>query len=124
MSGLDNDIKKLHGVGKVRAAAYEKLNIRTVGDLLSHYPRGYENRGDVKLLSESDGVSKSSHVLTVATAAKSARIRGRMSLLKFRAFDESGLCDVTFFNQDYLKDTFTVGSSFRFWGKVERKGKN
>ena len=124
MSGLGYDIKKLYGVGKVRAAAYEKLNIRTVGELLEHYPRGYENRGDVKLLSEADGISKSAHILTVGTAARSSRIRGRMSLLKFRAFDESGVCDVTFFNQDYLKDTFTVGSCFRFWGKVERKGKN
>ena len=124
MPTLNDDVKKLYGVGKVRAAAYEKLNIRTVGELLEHYPRGYENRGDVKLLSQADGISKSAHVLTVATAARSARIRGRMSLLKFRAFDDSGICDVTFFNQDYLKDTFTVGSTFRFWGKVEQKGKN
>jgi len=124
MSSLNIDIKKLNGVGKVRAAAYEKLNIRTVGDLVAHYPRGYENRGDIKLLSEADGTAKTAHILTVGTAARSARIRGRMSLLKFKAFDESGVCEITFFNQDYLKDTFTVGSAFRFWGKVELKGKN
>ncbi|MBQ8345000.1 MAG: ATP-dependent DNA helicase RecG [Clostridia bacterium] len=121
MLGLNTEIRQLYGVGAAREKAYARLGIHTVGDLLAHYPRGYENRGDVSLLSESDGVSKSSHVLTVATEPKSARIRGRMSLLKFRAFDESGVCEITFFNQDYLKQIFCVGSSFRFYGRVERK---
>ena len=42
MSGLDVDVKKLYGVGAVRAAAYSKIGIRTVADLLEHYPRGYD----------------------------------------------------------------------------------
>lgn len=114
-------IRKLYGVGSAREAAYARLGIRTVGDLLLHYPRGYENRGDVRLLCEADGVSKCSHVLTVATEPKSVRIRGRLSLLKFRAFDESGICDITFFNQEYLKNIFPVGGIFRFYGRVEKK---
>ena len=32
-------VSELRGVGKVRAAAYEKLGVRTVGDLLYHLPR-------------------------------------------------------------------------------------
>ena len=123
MTGLSTDIRKLYGVGEVRAAAYARMGIRTVGDLLEHYPRGYENRGDVIPLSEADGVSKSAHILTVATEARATRIKGRMSLLKFRAYDESGICQITFFNQDFLKNSFPVGASFRFYGKVERQGK-
>ncbi len=123
MTGLHTDIRKLYGVGEVRAAAYARMGIHTVGDLLLHYPRGYENRGDVVLLSEADGVSKSAHVLTVATEARATRIKGRMSLLKLRAYDESGVCQITFFNQDFLKNSFPVGATFRFYGKVERQGK-
>ncbi len=123
MTGLHTDIRKLYGVGEVRAAAYARMGIRTVGDLLLHYPRGYENRGDVIPLCEADGVSKSAHVLTVATEARATRIKGRMSLLKFRAYDESGICQITFFNQDFLRNSFPVGASFRFYGKVERQGK-
>ena len=123
MTGLHTDIRKLYGVGEVRAAAYARMGIRTVGDLLLHYPRGYENRGDVIPLCEADGISKSSHILTVATEARATRIKGRMSLLKFRAYDESGICQITFFNQDFLKNSFPVGATFRFYGKVERQGK-
>lgn len=121
---MNTDIGKLYGIGAVKKDAYARLGIHTVGDLLSHYPRGYEDRGNVRLLSESDGQTKCAYILTVATEPRSARVRGRMSLLKFRAYDDSGICEITFFNQEYLKNTFTVGATFRFYGKAELKGKN
>ena len=113
----------LPGVGPARAAAYEKLGISTLGDLIVHYPRAYENRGDVKLLSESYVDGKSAVILTVATEPKSVRLRSHKSFLKFRAFDDSGSCEIVYFNQDYLKSKFPIGSVFRFYGKVERVGK-
>ncbi len=113
----------LSGVGPARAAAYEKLGVRTLGDLLSHYPRAYENRGDIRLLSESYTEGKSAVVLTVASEPRTVRLRSHKSFLKFRAFDESGSCEIVYFNQDYLKSKFPIGSVFRFFGKVERTGK-
>ena len=112
-------ITSLHGIGEARGKAYARLGVKTVGDLLYHYPRAYENRGDVRLLAECDGLSKHAVILTVSTAPHVALIRRGMSLLKFRAFDDSGVCEVVFFNQDYLKTTFPVGSTFRFFGKVD-----
>lgn len=123
MSGLDTNVKKLYGVGDARAKSYSRLGISTVGDLICHYPRGYENRGDVRLLSQTDGMSKSSVVLTVATEPKLARLKNRMTLVKFKAYDDSGFCDITYFNQEYLKNAFPIGSEFRFYGKVQ-VGKN
>ena len=120
MSELDIDVKKLYGVGAVRAAAYAKIGIRTVGDLIEHYPRGYENRGDVRLLADTSEDSKASVLLTVATQPKIARLKKRMTLLKFRAYDESGSCEITYFNQDFLKNAFPIGAEFRFYGKVGR----
>ena len=113
----------LAGVGKTRAEHYARLGIMTLGDLIRHYPRAYENRGDVRLLSEARTDGKSAVILTVATEPHSVRLRSHKSFLKFRAFDESGSCEITYFNQDYLKNQFPVGSIFRFYGKVERVGK-
>ena len=113
----------LSGVGKTKADYYARLGIRTLGDLIRHYPRAYENRGDVCLLSESRTDGKSSVILTVATEPRTVRLRSHKSFLKFRAFDESGSCEITYFNQDYLKNQFRLGSVFRFYGKVERTGK-
>jgi ATP-dependent DNA helicase RecG len=61
-------------------------------------------------------------VLTVSTEPRRARLKNRMTLLKFRAFDQSGVCDIAFFNQDYLYNSFPIGATFRFFGKVERMG--
>ena len=119
----ESPVTVLSGVGPARAAAYAKLGVCTLGDLLAHYPRAYENRGDIRLLSESYENGKSAVLLTVATEPKSVRLRSHKSFLKFRAFDESGSCEIVYFNQDYLKSKFPIGSVFRFFGKVERVGK-
>ena len=125
MAGLSEiSIKKLYGVGEVRAAAYARMGIYTVEDLIFCFPRAYENRGDICLLAEARNDIKSAVVLTVATQPSGVRIRRGMDLLRFRCFDDSGSCTVTFFNQNFLKDKFPVGSTFRFWGKVEREGRN
>ena len=39
---LSDSVIKVKGIGQKSAALYEKLDIRTVGDLLCHFPRGYE----------------------------------------------------------------------------------
>ena len=114
-------VTALYGVGGVKAKAYARAGVENILDLLYYFPRAYENRANITLLGESSAELKSALVMTVATEPKVARIKRGMSLLKFRAFDDSGVCEITYFNQDYLKDKFPIGSTFRFWGKVERK---
>ncbi|MEE0969544.1 MAG: ATP-dependent DNA helicase RecG [Clostridia bacterium] len=114
-------VTELKNVGPSRAAALSRLGVTFAGELLTLYPRSYENRGDVKLLSGTVSGENSAVCLTVATTPKKALIRRGMSILKFRAYDESGVAEITYFNQDYLADKFDVGRVFRFYGKVERK---
>ena len=128
---LSTPVSELKGVGEVRRKALLRLGIETVGDLLHHYPRAYQNRGDTKntaeirqLLSGDRNEAVVSAVLTVATTPAARMVRRGMNIMKFRAFDEYGTIDMTYFNQNYLKETFTVGAEFRFWGKVERDGGN
>ncbi len=122
-NALAASVGDIYGVGRAKVEAYARLGVECVGDLLEFYPRAYEYRGDIKLLAEAREGVKCSLVMTVATEPKVALIRRGMSLLKFRAFDESGSCEITYFNQNYLKDKFTVGSVFRFWGRVEVSGR-
>ena len=49
---LSKSIRQLKGVGDVRAKALEKMGLCTLADLLFHFPRAYQNRGDLRLLSE------------------------------------------------------------------------
>lgn len=119
----DASVKVLSGVGPARVKAYEKLGINTVSDLIYHFPRAYENRGDIKLLSECVPGNKTALEMVIGTVPKKTMIRRGMTLLKFTAFDESGTCEITFYNQNYLADKFPLGATFRFYGQVERAGK-
>ena len=124
MSALDLPVTALDGIGKVKAAAFEKLSIRTVGDLLLHFPSRYENRGLITPLADGSLCMAQSYVLTVATPPKTARIGGNRTVTGFRAFDDSRSVEVAYFNQPYAADRFYVGETFRFFGRLtEKKGR-
>ena len=120
---LMKDVSCLRGVGEARKKALLKMGIETVGDLLSCYPRGYQNRGDTLTLREIrerliDGEhGPFSAILTIATEPKVNMIRRGMVLMKVRAFDETGSVEITWFNQQYLRDSIHTGMTFRFFGR-------
>ena len=113
----DSSISELYGVGKTRAAQLERLGIRTLKDLIYCFPRAYEKRGAVRLLGEFDVNTRCAFLLTVATEVRTSKLRGGLTVSKFRAFDESGSVEVVFFNSTYVKDVFHAGGVFRFWVK-------
>jgi len=112
-------ITELKGVGAERAKKLNRLGIYTLTDLLLHYPRAYERRGNVLPCAEAPCSDASvSLLLTVATEVSQARIRQGMTVSKFRAFDDSGSVQIVFFNSPFVKQVFHVGSTFRFYGKL------
>lgn len=117
-------ISSLSGVGKVRAASFEKNGIKTLGDLIYFFPRAFEKRGNIRLLSSFDPDRSASYMLTVSGKVSQAKVKRGMTISKFRAFDDSGSCEVVFFNSPFVKEVFTVGSTFRFWGRMSiQKGR-
>ena len=118
MEFLDMPVDKLKGVGAARSKQLQKLNIHTVNDLVHFFPRAYEKRGNIKLISEATADTPTALLLTVGTAVRSTRIKNNMTISKFRAFDDSGALEIVFFNSPYVKDVFTLGAVFRFYGKL------
>ena len=114
---INTPVTELCGVGKARTQQLKRLGIETLGDLVYFFPRAYEMRGKTKLLSNAEPEVPSSFLLTVATVVRSADIRRGLTISRFRAFDESGSVEIAFFNSPYIKDIFTPGAEFRFYGK-------
>lgn len=118
---LDSPVRLLPGVGPARAEELAALHISTVGDLLFHFPRAYQNRGQIEsVLSAVQSGEKCAMILTVGSEPTSALLPGRKTLIKFTAFDETGKITVAFFNQNYVKSVFHIGQTYRFFGKIER----
>ena len=108
----------LGGCGKKRAELLSALGINNIKQLLRHFPRAYQNRGDVKSLAEASHGETGSFVLTVTSAAVSVRLRGGKTLTKCKAFDGEKSCTLIFFNRPYIKNTLVNGNTYRFWGKL------
>ena len=115
---FDTPVTHLSGVGATRQKQLLKLGISTVRDLIYFFPRAYERRGDVKLLSETVPDTINSFILTIGTEPQNANIRRGLTISKFRAFDDSGACEILFFNSPFVKDVFHMGATFRFYGKA------
>lgn len=115
-------VKKLYGVGDKLEKMLNNGGLFTVEDMLYHFPRAYQNRADTRMLSDEASYGElHSYILTIANEPRAAMIRRGMNLLKFKAFDESSSVNITYFNQNYLKDVFHQGATFRFWGKVTKE---
>ena len=115
---LGDSVSALRGVGASKTKQLERLGIRTVRDLLYYFPRAYERRGDIRMLSQAEENQPSSFLLTIGTRVTTSKIRNGYSISKFRAFDESGSVEVMFFNSPFIKDVFHLGTVFRFYGKL------
>ena len=121
MNELNKDVRFIKGIGEKKAQALNKLGVFSLRDLVSFFPRKYEDRSTIKPIALTmDG----EHVCIEAMAADTprlSRIRRGLELVKLRAVDDSGAVDITFFNQAYAKDNIQRGKSYVFYGRIEFK---
>ena len=121
MSDLSKDVKFIKGVGPQRAKLLNSLGIYTLKDLITYFPRDYEDRGKPKLIQDTiDGEECLIEAICVSKMMEK-RIRKNMVIYKLSVRDESGLCHITWFNQRYLKNRFKVGNTYKFYGKVQKR---
>lgn len=120
---LCTNIKDISGIGDSRARVLSKLGITTVGELLYHFPRAYQYRGNVKTLVSAQDGETSSFILKIAAPPTISRTKNNISLIKFIAYDDTAKCTLTFFNQNYLRSSYKTGSVYRAYGKIVKFGK-
>ena len=119
MPDLTTNVRYIKGIGEQRAKALAKLHIVTLQDLISYFPRAYEDRrAFCKIQDLRPGESACVEAM-VAAAPTLSRVRKGMELVKLRAVDETGTLDITFFNQAYRKDSLRPGETYTFYGKAE-----
>ena len=121
MLDLNKDVKFIKGVGPARAKLLNSLGIFNLYDLITYFPRDYEDRGKPKNIAE---VEDNEEVLIEAICVSKMmekRIRKNMVIYKLSVRDETGLCHITWFNQRYLKNRFKLGETYKFFGKVQKR---
>ena len=123
MADLTTDVRYIKGIGEQRAKALKKLNILTLRDLISYFPRAYDDRRSFRKIGElTEGETVCVEAM-VAAAPTLNRIRKGMEIVKLRAVDDTGTLDIVFFNQVYMRDNLRAGETYTFFGKVEGEGR-
>ena len=118
MAYLNTDIRYCKGIGEKKAQLLNKLGVFTVRDLVSYFPRKYEDRSRFTPIAAAfDGEAVCIHAL-IASEPRLVRIRRGVELVKFRAVDDSGAVDITYFNQPYLKNSIHRGEYYNFFGRM------
>ena len=117
MASLDSKVSSVLG-DRTSKVLESTFGIKTVGDLLRHYPRRYAVRGeltDISTLQEGDEVT----ILAEVFSASNRPLHGRKgSIFEVIVTDGKSKLSLTFFNQAWREKDLRVGRQGLFAGKV------
>ncbi len=122
MAKLKDSVRYCRGIGEQRAEALHKLGIDTLEDLLRWFPRDYQDRSQVTELDAIQDGDAACIQARIVSQPVLNRIRAGMTLIKFRVADDSGSAEIVYFNQPYMKNRFSVGQEWVFFGRFHREG--
>jgi ATP-dependent DNA helicase RecG len=111
-------VQRVNKIGDKRAEALSALEITTVLDLLTHYPRRYIDRtrqADVAGMR----MGEESLVLARVDAVRTRRTRQGRALVELDVDDGTGALRVVFFNQGWRARQLPVGTEVLFFGKLD-----
>ena len=114
---LRQPVATLRGAGPSVASKLGRLGIATIADLLTHYPRDYEDRSrflPFSLFAENEPV----HTIAKVTSHEWFGF-GRMKTLKIIVSDDSSEAALICFNRPFLEKTLPIGTRVVVHGKFQ-----
>lgn len=115
MASLTDSVGVLKGVGQKRLVGLNKLGINTINDLLTYYPRRYDDLSIKDLATAADGqkVTVKGIIIAEPTVTFFGRKRSR---LVFRIKIADNIYTVSFFNQPWLKKEVSANDEVIVFG--------
>jgi ATP-dependent DNA helicase RecG len=113
-----NNIQYIKGVGPIKATLLAKLGIFTIGNLLEHYPRRYEDRSQRKMINNLIDGQVETFRAKVMSCRESKPRRG-LCITKLTARDETGEVQLVWFNQPHKKKLYKPGIDVLVTGKIK-----
>ena len=115
-------IRDLKGIGEKSEKLFQKLNINHVGDLLCHYPRGYEIYEEAIPI----GQAEEGQVVTITgTIYGKVQLNNakNMQITSIHVKDLTGVIKAVWFRMPFLKNTLGRGGVITLRGRiVQRRG--
>jgi len=115
---LQTPIQQVPGIGPAYQKKLKKLGIKTVSDLLFHFPHRYEDFSNIVPIAKIKAGESCSIRGKVLKIQSSRTWKKRMSLTQAVIEDESGAVKVVWFNQPYLATALKEGENIILSGKA------
>ncbi len=118
MITLSSPIESLIRLKTETKAALTKLGLKTISDLLHHYPARY---ADASSFLSIGGLSEGTHATirgTIKRIQSRKSWKTKVTMSEAVVEDVSGTITVTWFNQPYLAKIFSVGQTVELTGKI------
>ena len=107
MNVFGESIKKIRGIGETRLKQFGKLGINNMYDVITYYPRMYEDRSFIKKISDLKEGDVCSFIGEVSTSISTIKAR-RLTIYKFRVVDDTGRSILVLFYNN-LSDIIKYG---------------
>ncbi len=118
MARLTDPVSILKGIGPAKVKQFEQLNIRTLGDIICHFPRGYEDRTKLVQICQLEVDTPACFKAMVAGTPRTHHIRKGLDLTRVQLADTTGRINVTFFNNKYAAQSLRYGAEYIFYGTL------
>ena len=115
---LSDPITILKGIGPSKAKQFANLNILTLGDLICHFPRGYEDRTRLLTISQLEVDRPACFRACVMNTPRTSHIRKGLDITKVQVADHTARLSLTFFNNKYAAESLRYGQEYIFYGAV------
>jgi len=113
-------IQYIKGVGPRRARLFNRLGITSVRDALYYLPYRYENRTNIRRISDLD-YGEVETVYGKVVSADIIKPRGRnLRIFELTINDGTGLLKGKWFNQPFMKKNLKIGYEVLLYGLVKR----
>ena len=118
---LEDSIINIKGIGEKTAKSFNSLGIETVKDLILYYPRSYKTYTEpvsVSDTAEGDRVAVLCRIVTYVEVKKGRRY----TITSLSAADSTGSVRMVWFNMPFLRNMFSKGQVYVFYGTIKYKG--
>lgn len=115
---LADSIQYVKGVGPKKKVELNRLGIKTVYDLLTYYPRTYEDQSVLTKIADLKAGCQATVAGVIVNVSDRQGGRRGMTIITALIGDGSGFLQITWFNQKYLKKQLKPGSRVFVTGKV------
>lgn len=115
---LNDNVTYLKGVGPKRAENYKKLSVKTVKDLLYHFPRDYIDLTSPTVIKDTQIGETYAIAGRVVRKLPPARIRKGMTIFKAVFTDDEEDLTVIIYNSEYLFNSLILGEPIILYGKI------